>query len=72
MSDQDRERIRRLQDDVIDIAERCGYDESSRVSNDAPAELTLAALRHAIWPEYEDQIRQAYMRLKTPVAKTSI
>jgi hypothetical protein len=72
MSDQERERIRRLQDDLIDIAERCGYGESSRVSNDAPAELTLAALRHAIWPEYEGEIRQAYVRLKTPVVETSL
>lgn len=59
----DRSRLRRLQDRIIEVAERNKYAEDMRVSVDMPADVTLATLRSYVYVPYEAELRAVLFEL---------
>lgn len=65
MSMKDRKRIRALQNKLIKLAKKRGYDEYKPISGDLPAEITLFNLGRMIYPAFEGHIRTMIVLLET-------
>jgi hypothetical protein len=52
MTARNRNRLRKLQDDVLDLAARTGHDDDMHISCDAP-DVRLRDLRTYLFPQYE-------------------
>lgn len=61
--DQERDDLRDLQDKVIALAERLGYDQDLQTSAEYPGSPTIRQLRPRLWPQWEAAIRRAYSYL---------
>jgi len=66
MSDAKRDEVRQLQDRIIIAAEKRGYSDDMRVSNDMPNTITLGALRSYIFPEYTSVLETVLYTLTSP------
>jgi hypothetical protein len=51
-----RDRIRQLQDTILDLAARTGHDDGMRISCDVP-DVRLRDLRTCIFPQHERTLR---------------
>lgn len=60
----DRQKLRSLQDRLVNLAERRGISDTTRISGDVPANMTLGNLRRFIFPRYEGAIRSAIQDLE--------
>ncbi len=66
MSDELRNEVRRVQDMIIVAAEKRGYDEYMRVSNNMPSDITLNSIRHVIYPDYLSELENVLLSLTVP------
>ena len=64
LTGQDRDGLRTLQDRLVKLAESKSIDDSVRISQNAPASMTVGNLRRFIYPGYEETIRAAIRALE--------
>lgn len=66
LTSKDRNRLRKLQDQIIRMAVKAGYKDDMRVSRFMPEDVTLGSLRTTIYPDYESELKDVRMRLTYP------
>ena len=66
MSEDKRDQARYIQNLVIVAAEKRGYTDDMRVSNNMPANITLGMLRTFIFPDYLSEIENVLLVLTNP------
>jgi hypothetical protein len=60
-----RDNARAIQDKLIRLADKYGYEDGMRVSTDLPASITLGTLRTFIYPEYLADIARVIHNLES-------
>jgi len=64
ITDETRDRIRALQDEILDRMDKLNISYNMRVSRDMPSEITGIKLISYIYPEYESELRNVLSYLK--------
>lgn len=57
MDDKDRNRLRRLQDQICAIGKRMGYASYVPIWTELPSRITLDSLATTLEPDYEQQLK---------------
>lgn len=65
MTTADRNRIRKLQDEILAEAERLELPWHIALSVDMPSRITLESIRHFLEPDYEPQMKSLLDDLKS-------